>query len=368
MGELKRTALYEEHVKNGGKIVDFAGWELPIQYEGLVVEHEAVRNDCGIFDVSHMGEVTVNGKEAEAFVQYLVTNDVKAMEEKQVIYCQMCYEDGGIVDDLLVYKYNTEKYLLVINASNVEKDFEWMMGVKEKFDVELENISVETSEVALQGPKAQELLQNLTDLDLSTIKFFYFEPSVNIAGIDCIVSRTGYTGEDGFEIYAKGKEIVKVWNAILEIGDKYGLKLCGLGCRDTLRFEVALPLYGNEMSKDITPLEAGLGFFVKLDGDDFIGKAALVKQKEEGLKRKTVGFEIEGRPVARHDYKVLKDGKEIGFVTTGYNSPSVGKSVGLAIIDAEYAKKGEEIEIQIRKKTVKAVVTAKRHYKKSYKK
>ncbi|BEP28094.1 glycine cleavage system aminomethyltransferase GcvT [Helicovermis profundi] len=368
MSNLQRTALYEEHVKNGGKIVDFAGWELPIQYEGLVVEHEAVRNDCGMFDVSHMGEVTVDGKDAEAFVQYLVTNNVKTMKEKQVIYGQMCYENGGIVDDLLVYKYNTEKYLLVINASNVAKDFAWMQEVVKKFEVKLVNISTETSEVALQGPKAEKLLQNLTDKDLSEIGFFFFENPVVIAGVECIVSRTGYTGEDGFEIYAPNDKITIVWNAIIEKGGDYGLKLCGLGCRDTLRFEVALPLYGNEMSKDISPLEAGLGFFVKLDTDDFIGKSALVKQKEEGLKRKTIGFEIEGRPVARHEYKVLKNGKEIGFVTTGYNSPSVGKSVGIAIVDAEYAVKGEEIEIQIRKKTVKAIVTAKRAYKKSYKK
>lgn len=368
MSNLKRTALYDEHVKLEGKIVDFAGWELPIQYEGLVQEHEAVRNNCGIFDVSHMGEVTVTGKGAEAFVQNLVTNDVKNLVDNQVMYALMCYEHGGIVDDLLVYKYNAERFLLVINASNVDKDFDWMVQNSKSFDVELKNISSEVSEVALQGPKAQELLQNLTGKDLNEIGFFFFDGEVDIEGVKCIVSRTGYTGEDGFEIYAANADIAKVWTAILGKGDAYGLKPCGLGCRDTLRFEATLPLYGNEINHDISPLEAGLNIFVKLEGDDFIGKSVLVEQKANGVKRKVVGFELLEKGIARHEYPVLKDGKEIGFVTTGYTSPTLGKNIGLALIDAEYAGLEKEIEIQIRKKTAKAVQISKRFYQKKYKK
>lgn len=368
MSNLKRTALYDEHVKLEGKIVDFAGWELPIQYEGLVPEHEAVRNECGIFDVSHMGEVTVEGKDAEAFVQNLVCNNVKALVDNQIMYALMSYEHGGIVDDLLVYKYNTEKYLLVINASNVDKDFAWMQKCSEGFDVKLDNISDDVSEVALQGPKAQDLLQNIAGRDLSEIGFFFFDAELEIAGVKCIVSRTGYTGEDGFEIYASHEGIVKVWNAIFEVGEKYGLKPCGLGCRDTLRFEASLPLYGHEINDDITVLEAGLSYFTKLDNDDFIGRDVLLKQKEEGIPRKLVGFELLDKGVPRHNYPVLADGEEIGFVTTGYSAPTVGKTIGLALIKAEYAGIGKEFDIQIRKKTAKAVQISKRFYQKNYNK
>lgn len=368
MSNLKRTALYDEHVKMEGKIVDFAGWELPIQYEGLVPEHEAVRNACGIFDVSHMGEVTVEGKEAEAFVQNLVCNNVKTLVDNQIMYALMSYEHGGIVDDLLVYKYNTEKFLLVINASNVDKDFAWMQENSKEFDVTLVNISDDVSEVALQGPNAQALLQNLSGKDLSEIGFFFFDGELEIAGAKCIVSRTGYTGEDGFEIYTNHEDIVKVWNAIFEVGEKYGLKACGLGCRDTLRFEAALPLYGNEINDNITVLEAGLSYFTKLDNDDFIGKSVLVKQKEDGIPRKLVGFELIDKGVPRHEYPVLFEGEEIGFVTTGYKSPTLGKTIGLALIKSEYAGIGKEFDVQIRKNTAKAVQISKKFYQKNYKK
>lgn len=368
MSEAKKTSLYHAHERYGGKIIDFAGWALPVQYEGLTAEHEAVRNFAGLFDVSHMGEVEVRGSQATDYVQNLVTNDVSIMNENQVIYGMMCYPDGGIVDDLLVYKHTNDYYLLVINASNVDKDFQWMKENVGNYDVELMNISEEVSEVALQGPKAEETLQELTDTNLADIAFFYFKTDVKIAGRNCLVSRTGYTGEDGFEIYMKHEDAEHVWDKILEAGKNRGVKPTGLGCRDTLRFEANLPLYGNELSPEITPLEAGFGMFVKLNKPNFIGKEALEKQKAEGLKRKIVGFEMEGPGIPRHGYEVLSDGKSIGFVTTGYSSPTLKKNIGLAMVDIAYAELGTQIDIQIRKNVVKAKVVNRKFYSKNYRK
>lgn len=368
MADLKRTALYDSHLKWGGKIIDFAGWELPVQYEGLVIEHNAVRNNAGLFDVSHMGEVSVVGKEASQFVQYLVTNDTSLMVDNQVIYAQMCYEHGGIVDDLLVYKYDKDEYFLVINASNVDKDFAWMQEVSKKFDVKLVNLSNDYSELALQGPKAQDILQKLTEYDLSDIGFFMLKRDVDIKGLNCLVSRTGYTGEDGFEIYLSHQDAPILWDLIMEAGEEFDIRPAGLGARDTLRFEASLPLYGQEIDHDISPLEAGLGYFVKLDNDDFIGREALIKQKEEGLTRKVVGFEMIGKGIPRHEYKVFKGEKEIGFVTTGYKSPTTGRTIGLAMVDIEYSKMGSEFDIHIRKKVSPAKVVSKRFYQKNYKK
>ncbi|MGI6584718.1 MAG: glycine cleavage system aminomethyltransferase GcvT [Gracilibacteraceae bacterium] len=368
MSEPKKTSLYDAHVKCGGRIIDFAGWALPVQYEGITAEHQAVRNNAGMFDVSHMGEVEVKGTQATDFLQNLVTNDVSKMNENQIIYAMMCYPNGGIVDDLLIYKHTNNFYLLVINASNVEKDFQWMKDNIGSYDVELKNISEDVSEIAIQGPKAEEILQELTDTDLSEIAFFYFKTDVKIAGRNCLVSRTGYTGEDGFEIYMRHEDAEHVWDKMLEAGKDKGVKPAGLGCRDTLRFEANLPLYGNELSQEITPLEAGFGMFVKLEKPNFIGKEALVKQKTEGLKRKIVGFEMEGPGIPRHGYDVLSDGKVIGFVTTGYSSPTLKKNIGLAMVDIEYSELGTPIEIQIRKNAVKARVVNRRFYTKKYKK
>ncbi|HYE82287.1 MAG TPA: glycine cleavage system aminomethyltransferase GcvT [Clostridia bacterium] len=368
MSDPKKTSLYNAHGRYGGKVIDFAGWALPVQYEGITAEHEAVRNNAGIFDVSHMGEVEVRGNHAMEFVQNLVTNDVSVMNENQVIYCLMCYPHGGIVDDLLVYKHTNDFYMLVINASNVEKDFQWMKENIGSYDVELRNISEDVSEVALQGPKAQEVLQELTDTDLNEIAFFYFKKDVKIDGRSCLVSRTGYTGEDGFEIYMKHGDAEHVWDKILEAGKDKGVMPAGLGCRDTLRFEANLPLYGNELSSEITPLEAGFGMFVKLNKPYFIGKEALEKQKASGLKRKIVGFELEGPGIARHGYDVLSNGKNIGFVTTGYSSPTLKKNIGLAMVDIEYAELGTPIEVQIRKNAVKAKVISRKFYNKNYRK
>ena len=366
MENLKKTPLCDDHIKLGAEMVEFAGWYMPIKYEGLVPEHQAVREQAGLFDVSHMGEVEITGKDAESYVQNLVSNNAKVLEDSQIMYTHMCYPEGGTVDDLLVYKFGQNHFYLVINASNIEKDFAWMLDQKGNFDVEIVNQSDITAEVALQGPNAQKILQKLTDTDLNSIKFFYCQRGVLVDGAECLVSRTGYTGEDGFEIYMDPKDASKVWNAILEAGKEEGVAPAGLGCRDTLRFEVALPLYGQELSKDISPLQAGLSMFVKLDNDDFIGKSALVKQKEEGLGKKVVGFEMLESAIPRHGYKVVAEGKEIGEVTTGYLSPSVNKKVGYALVDIEYAKMGTEIEIQVRKKTKKAVVCSKRFYKKNY--
>lgn len=361
----KKTPIYDEHVKLGGKVVDYAGWFLPVQYEGLVQEHEAVRNEAGIFDVSHMGEIVVKGKDALAYLQYLLTNDISTLVDNQVIYTFMCYPDGGVVDDLLVYRYNEEEYVLVVNASNTDKDFKWMIDNKKDFNIIIENISDQIGEVAIQGPKAESILQKLTDFDLSSVKFFHLKRDVDIAGVNCMISRTGYTGEDGFEVYTQEEDIVKVWNKLLEVGKEDGLKPTGLGCRDTLRFEASLPLYGHEISKEVTPLEGGFKFFVKLKKDsDFIGKEALTKQWEEGLTRKLVGFEMIGRGIPREEYEIFKDGEKIGYVTTGYMSPTLKKNIGNALIDTKETELGNEIDIMVRKRPVKAKVISKKFLKK----
>jgi len=364
MSELKRTPLYEEHVKQGAKIVDFAGWEMPIEYSGITPEHLAVRTNIGLFDVSHMGEVFITGVEAENFVQRLVTADITKLNLKQIVYTMMCYENGTIVDDLLVYKFSNEKYLLVVNASNIEKDYEWMVSNQENYNIQIENQSHAYGQVALQGQNAQKRLQTLTEFDLSEIKFFYFE-EIQINGIDCLVSRTGYTGEDGFEIYADTDHIVSLWQTLIHFED---VSPIGLGARDTLRFEASLPLYGHEISSDITPLEAGLGYFVKLD-TDFIGKEALVAQKEAGLKRKLVGLQLLKKGICRHGYTVCDaDENEIGFVTTGYLLPQREYSIALALIDIKHTNLDDIVYVQIRNKFYEAKVTTKKFINKNYKK
>jgi aminomethyltransferase len=316
-----------------------------------------------------MGEVEVKGEHALDFVNNLITNDASVLEDSQILYTPMCYENGGVVDDILVYRFNKQHFILVVNASNVDKDFQWMNDNKRDYKVELTNISENTIELALQGPNAQKALQKLVDVNLEDIKFFYFNNSVKVNGVKCLISRTGYTGEDGFEIYTSNEYGEMLWNKILEAGKEYGIVPAGLGCRDTLRFEVSLPLYGNEISENISPLEAGLGFFVKLNKSNFIGKAALAEQKKQGLKRKLVGFEMVDRGIPRHGYEVsAQGGSIIGFVTTGYRSPSLGKNIGLAIIDSKYSSVGAEINIHIRNKHCKAEIISKKFYNKNYKK
>lgn len=355
--EARKTPLYDEHVALGGKIVDYAGWLLPVQYEGLIPEHEAVRNKAGLFDVSHMGAINVTGNEALKFLDYLLTNDISKMVDEQVLYTFMCYPDGGVVDDLLTYKFADNDYMLVVNAANIEKDYAWILEQQKDFDVVTENVSDDTSILAIQGPEAVKILQKLTDTDLSSIEAFHLKRDVTVSGVKATISRTGYTGEDGFEVYVDNVGVVKIWKDLMEAGKDLGLKPTGLGCRDTLRFEATLPLYGQEISDKINPLEGGLKFFVKLKKEsDFIGKEALVKQDTEGLKRKMVGFELTGKGIPREGYEVQKDGKVIGHVTTGYMSPTVKKSIGNALLEIDEAVIGNEIDVIIRNKPVKALI------------
>lgn len=358
----RKTPLYETHVKYGGKIVEFGGWLLPVQYAGILDEHKAVREKAGLFDVSHMGEVLVKGPEALAFLQKLVTNDVASMTDNKVQYTPMCYPDGGTVDDLLIYKRNNQEYFLVINAANIEKDWNWMKENSIGFDVELTNLSDETSELALQGPLAETILRKLTDAPLEQLGYYWFIPEVLVSGKTVMVSRTGYTGEDGFEVYCRPDEAAYLWEAIMEAGQPYGLVPTGLGCRDTLRFEAALPLYGHELSAAISPIEAGIGKFVSLDKGDFNGRAMLAEQKQNGPQRKVAGFVLTGRGIARAGYPVVYEGRQIGTVTTGSYAPTLEQNIGLALVEAEYAKVGQSFAVEIRGKNIPAEVIKKPFY------
>lgn len=361
--ENKRTCLYDKHVALGALISPFGGFDMPIQYTNIVDEHNAVRQACGIFDVSHMGEVLVTGPESEKFVNYIFTNDIAGAPDGKIFYGMMCHPTGGVVDDLLVYRMGAQRFFLVINASNIDKDVAWIMEHAKDFDVVVENQSEKYGEVAVQGPKTEEIVERILGIQCSDLAFYTCK-EVEIAGETIIISRTGYTGEDGFEIYASHAFTNEVWDKLVGSGE---VKPCGLGCRDTLRFEVGLPLYGDELTDEITPLEAGLGMFAKLD-KDFIGRDALVAQKAEGLKRKIVGIELKDKAIPRHGYEVEADGKVIGVVTTGYNSISTGKSVCMAMLDIDYAKLDTEVAVRIRKKVFPGVVTKKRFYDKNYKK
>lgn len=359
MMENKRTCLYDKHVALGALISPFGGFDMPIQYSNIIDEHQAVRQHCGVFDVSHMGEVLVTGKDAERYVNHIFTNDVRGIPHGKILYGMMCYEDGGVVDDLLVYKVADDRFFLVINASNIDKDWAWIQQQADGFEVTLEHQSDQYGELAIQGPEAEQVMEQILGIACKELAFYTFK----IIG-DVIVSRTGYTGEDGFEVYASADNINEYWDKLMAAG----IKPCGLGCRDTLRFEVGLPLYGDELSETITPIMAGLGIFVKLDKEEFIGKEALAKQKAEGAPRKLVGIELHDKAIPRHGYSVLKDGNVIGEVTTGYHTISTDKSVCMALIDSQYAALDTPVEIQIRKKTFPGIVCKKRFYDKHYKK
>lgn len=358
--ENKRTCLYDKHVKLGALISPFGGFDMPIQYSTIIDEHQAVRNDCGVFDVSHMGEVTVKGKDAERYVQHIFTNDVSKIELGQILYGMMCYDNGGTVDDLLVYKMAVNDFFLVINAANIDKDWQWMQENAKGFDIELVNRSEDYGQVAVQGPNAETVVEEVLGLECKDLTFY----TVKTIG-DIIISRTGYTGEDGFEIYASHNYICECWDKLIESGR---CKPCGLGCRDTLRFEVGLPLYGDELSADISPVMSGLSMFCKLDKEEFIGKEALAAQKANGVEKRVIGIELEGKAIPRNGYAVVKDGETVGEVTTGYHSISTDKSVCMALVKAEFAKLGTPLEVQIRKKTFPGVVVKKRFYDKHYKK
>ena len=355
----KRTCLYDKHVELGALMSPFGGFEMPIQYAGIAVEHQAVREKVGLFDVSHMGEVTVRGKDAERYVQHIFTNDIAGAPVGKIYYGMMCYEHGGTVDDLLVYKMGENDFFLVINASNIDKDWAWMQQHAEGFDIDLQNRSDDYGQIAVQGPESEQVMESVLGIPCSELTFY----TVKTVG-DVIVSRTGYTGEDGFEVYATPEYIRACWDKLIAAG----VQPCGLGCRDTLRFEAGLPLYGDELTEEISPIMAGLSIFVKLDKAEFIGRDALLKQKTEGVAKKLVGIELADKAIPRHGYTVLKDGQPIGMVTTGYHTLSTDKSVCMALIDSQYAALGTEMEIQIRKKTFAGKVVKKLFYEKRYKK
>ena len=356
----KRTCLYDKHLSLGAFMSPFGGFEMPIQYAGIAPEHTAVREHVGLFDVSHMGEVTVRGKDAERYVQHIFTNDVTGAPVGKIYYGMMCYEDGGTVDDLLVYKMGENDFFLVINAANIDKDWAWMQQHAEGFDIDLQNRSDFYGQIAVQGPESEHIVETVLGLACKELSFY----TCKTIG-DIIISRTGYTGEDGFEIYASHDYIRDCWDKLIAAG----VQACGLGCRDTLRFEVGLPLYGDELSETITPIMAGLSMFVKLDKPEFIGKEALARQKAEGPAKKLVGIELADKAIPRHGYEVLNmDGEPIGEVTTGYRTLSTDKSVCMALVDAGYSKLDTEVQIQIRKKVFPGKVVKKQFYNKSYKK
>ena len=363
---LKLTCLYDKHVALGAKMSPFAGFMMPIQYSGITDEHIAVRTRVGMFDVSHMGEIFISGPDAERYVNHIFTNDVRGLASGKILYGMMLYPTGGVVDDLLVYReFAPDAFLLVVNAANIDKDFAWMLENAAGFDVKVDNRSEEWGQIAVQGPEAEKAVISTLGIDgAAALGFYEFFDTVWDGG-RMIVSRTGYTGEDGFELYASPSSIQQIWDMLL----KAGVTPCGLGCRDTLRFEAGLPLYGDELSADITPVEAGLSMFCKLDKDEFIGKDVLVRQKAEGTQKKLVGIEIHDKAIPRAGYPVeLEDGTEVGVVTTGYHSISLDKSICFALVGSEHSKLGTPLWIRIRKKVFPGEVVKKRFYQTNYKK
>ncbi len=364
MEQTKRTPLYEEHKELGANLVPFAGFTMPIAYTSMINEHLAVRDHAGLFDVSHMGEITIEGKDALAFTDYLITNRISNAENGDIKYSAMLYHNGGEVDDLLAYKVDDTHVLLVVNASNIEKDYQHILQIKEeRSDLEcvIQNISDEWGQVAFQGPYAEDILQKITKEDLSKLRVFTFQ-NMSIAGVPCTISRTGYTGEDGFEILAKGDSIKTVWNAILKVGTPEGVLPCGLASRDTLRFEACLWLYGNDIDQTTNPIEAGQGFAVKL-AKEFVGKDVCKETKENGPARKLVALEIEGKMIPRHGYPILSESKDIGQITSGSFCPKLQKVCALGYVPKELSKSGNILEIKIRNKTVPATVVKKPFYK-----
>lgn len=349
----KKTPFYGKHVALGAKIVPFAGYLMPIQYSGIMDEHRAVRNAVGVFDVTHMGEFIVKGPDAGAFLNRLTVNDVAALEIGQVQYSAMCYPDGGIVDDLLVYRF-ADHYMMVVNASNIDKDFAW---AKENLPegVELSNVSEETALLAIQGPDSFAVLQKLTDVALHNIPFYHFTEG-KLAGIEMIISRTGYTGERGFELYHDPAYSAQLWDAIFESGQEYNIQPVGLGARDTLRLEMKYCLYGNDIDQTTNPLEAGLGWITKLKKGDFIGREVLLKVKEAGPERRLVAFEMSDKGIPRHGYPIFVEDNEVGLVTSGTQSPSLNIGIGLGYVKKEFSRVGSGLLIDVRGRKLKAVI------------
>ncbi len=352
----KRTALFDKHVSLGAKMVPFAGFDMPVQYSGVTEEHFAVREKVGIFDVSHMGQIFVEGPTAKDLLQYVTTNNLDTLETGKAQYTCLPNGNGGIVDDLIIYKMADEKYFVVVNASNIEKDWNHLVKHNERFGAKLTNASDDMSLIAVQGPKAAETLKKLTDTNLADLPYYHFTEGT-VAGVqDVIISNTGYTGSGGFEIYFRNGDAVKIWDALTEAGEEFGLIPCGLASRDTLRLEKGFCLYGNDIDDTTSPLEAGLGWITKFD-KEFVDKARLAKQKEEGITKKLVGFEMQERAIPRHDYPVVDaEGNVIGRVTSGTMSPMKSTGIGLAYVDKPHYKTGTDIYIQIRNKNIPAKV------------
>ena len=362
---LLKTCLYDKHVALNALMSPFGGFIMPIQYTSITDEHNAVRNHAGMFDVSHMGEIFVSGPDAEKFVNHIFSNNVTGIPDGKILYGMMLYPNGTVVDDLLVYKeFEPDHYLLVVNASNIAKDYDWICAQTDGFDVEVVNASDSWGEIALQGPEAEKFAVDTLGLKPAADLGFYTYYETEWKGARMVVSRTGYTGEDGFEIYCSHEAINEIWDILLAAG----VAPCGLGCRDTLRFEAGLPLYGHELSDEITPLEAGLGMFAKIKEKDFIGRDALAAQKEAGLTRKIVGIELQDKAIPRAGYPVEVNGEQVGTVTTGYRSISTDRSVCVAMVDKAYTELGTQVEIRIRKKVFPGIVTKKRFYETNYKK
>lgn len=363
---LKKTCLYDSHVALGAKMSPFAGFMMPIQYSSITEEHNAVRHAVGMFDVSHMGEIFVSGPDAEKFVNHIFTNEIRGFEPGKVLYGMMLHPDGGVVDDLLVYReFEPDHFLLVVNAANIDKDYEWILAQTEGYDVKVVNDSDNWGQIAVQGPAAEKVVTEVLGLaEAAELTFYtYYEAQWN--GHRMVVSRTGYTGEDGFELYTTCEDIKEIWKKLLD----NGVVPCGLGCRDTLRFEAGLPLYGDELSDTITPIEAGLGMFCKLDKEEFIGKDVVAKQKAEGTERKLVGIELADKAIPRATYPVeTEDGTQVGVVTTGYHSISLEKSICFAMVQTAYSKLDTPLWIRIRKKVFPGKVVKKRFYQTNYKK
>lgn len=364
--EIKKTCLHASHVSLGAQMSPFAGFDMPIQYAGITQEHLAVRNKVGMFDVSHMGEIFISGPDAERYVNHIFTNNISGYNPGKILYGMMLYPNGGCVDDLLVYReFEPDRFLLVVNAANIEKDYRWMLEQQKGYNVKIDNQSDIWGQIAIQGPEAEKTVLEVFGLECAKSLGFYEYCNAEYNGHRLIVSRTGYTGEDGFELYATLTDTVEIWDRLL----KAGVEPCGLGCRDTLRFEAGLPLYGDELSADISPIEAGLGIFCKLDKAEFIGREALVTQKELGVEKKLVGIEIFDRAIPRHGYPVeLQDGTQVGEVTTGYHSITLDKSICFALVNSEYSALGTDLFIRIRKKVFPGKVIKKRFYQTNYKK
>lgn len=360
--ELKKTPLYQNYVDSGAKIVEFGGWAMPVQFTSIKEEHNAVRYEVGMFDVSHMGEISIKGNDASKFVQYLLSNDTNNLTDTKAQYTALCNEEGGIIDDLVTYKIGDNDYLLIVNAANTDKDFAWVQKHAPKFDVEVSNVSNQFGQLAVQDYKARDLVSGLVDIDVSEMKPFDFQQNVTLFGKNVILSQSGYTGEDGFEIYCEAKDTVDIWNGFIE----HNVVPCGLGARDTLRLEAGLPLHGQDLTESITPYEGGIAFAAKpLIEEDFIGKSVLKDQKENGSERRTVGLELLDKGIARTGYPVLDlDGNEIGEVTSGTQAPSSGKSIAMAIIKRDEFEMGRELLVQVRKRQLKARIVKKNQIEK----